>query len=366
MGRVFSGYIPDRLKYVQRAPSEVRMYREDKYMEDDEPKEAPISLRETFVVDATNEKTLKTAREWAGARMTYQENTFRLEDPVGMSITELPNDPIPALELVTLEVRGEGGRAWKVLVHGQHYVDLREDPMLDALRHGPGVRNGEILGPWVWACFSGQMKLVRVGSRMHRAAVEAGKLRVTKPSSVGELVMGGIYANKKNEQAVFLGVCRTTTFELRNADKRSTYGDKWVPRYDRFSHQGQLWFKIGPNGFQGFERTHEPAKGMWETGSLTMVGKRTVVKKVGEVPVPEDYLAQIRASAVVKGNHSHKETGNGFYSKDHRLSNAAYHAWKALIIHENGFGIDRYPEFVDYLKDHIEKQPRYGSPEYQE
>lgn len=136
------GYVPAKMTYVQRAPSEVSDYWEHDFWGDEKP--PTRTVRETFVVDADNPNTRKTATEWAGPHAVFTDKT---------------NDPIEEVEVVSLVLRGNGGRAWKVLIDGTFYVDLREDVMLDALRHGMGVKKGMLKGPFQWAGVAGQNHL---------------------------------------------------------------------------------------------------------------------------------------------------------------------------------------------------------------
>lgn len=202
LSKNFTGYIPERIKYVQRPPREVSDYWEHDWLTPEELRRKGVMVSEAFPIDATNKKTLETAMRWAKGRYNYDPKAKEIEP----KITEVPNDPIPTVEVVSLDIRSEGGRAWKVLIHGTYYVDLREDVLLDSLRNGEGVVRGELTGPFVWCLVGSHMKLVRVGSKLHDAVIEAGERRDSKNVTGAALKAGDIYENRKGEKFVFLGL----------------------------------------------------------------------------------------------------------------------------------------------------------------
>lgn len=149
----FSGKIPDNVRYVMRPPSTVSDYWEHDIFDKET---MGRDVRETFVVDEANATALATAQRWA---TDARQEIVR------------PNKPIEKLEIVSLQKRDNGGRAWKVLIDGAFYVDLREDVLLDCLRNAEGVAGAMLSGPFLWCSIAGHMKLVRVGSKLHEAVV---------------------------------------------------------------------------------------------------------------------------------------------------------------------------------------------------
>lgn len=289
----FVGYIPENLKYVQRPATEVLDYWEHDFW-DDGDKQKGVHLRETFVVDATNAKTLETAMRWARG---YDR------EAKGVTVTERPNSPIATLEIISLDIRSEGGRAWKVLVDGLYYVDLREDVLLDTLKNGKGVTKGEFHGPFQWCGVGSSLKLVRVGSQLYQAVVEAGARKASKNVKGGELVLGGIYENRKGETFQYLGLVDCERYLEKNTKERyrSSYGrGTWKPDLTLDKVRGQqLWMEI-PAYWQG------STKEFWTRGDIrnSIPGYNT---DPGQVALPEDAgwsmslyrLGVVKAKAVV-------------------------------------------------------------------
>lgn len=139
-------YIPDRVRYVQRPPTQVGCWWDQARIDGVWVRDEPREVRETFVVDADNIRTLTTAMRWAGAPGSYRSQAIE-ETREKISVIEVPNDPIEALELINLDIRGQGGRAWKVLIANKFYVDMREECLIQTLikgnGHGKGILAGE-------------------------------------------------------------------------------------------------------------------------------------------------------------------------------------------------------------------------------
>jgi len=160
-------YTPEKLLYVSRPEITVTNHFGQAWKRQDQEKTSR-DVFPTFVVDAENPKTRATAIAWA-------ERRYYNDPIVTPRIVEVPNAPLTSVELVTLEYRGEGGRAWKVIVEGSYYVDLREDTLLDVLLYGAGHEQGIIYGPFIWACIGSSIKLITFGGHEHSKIVEEEK-----------------------------------------------------------------------------------------------------------------------------------------------------------------------------------------------
>ena len=268
-----SGHIPEKLNYVQRQPRQVSDYWEDDVYLGEEP--PTRNVRETWVVEVEEFKTARAAK-WAGKKPT---------------VTARNNDPITEVEIVSLDKRGNGGRAWKVLIDGEYYVDLREDVMLDAIRRGKGGSGNMLKGPFVWCVIGTQMKLVRIGSKLYDAVVAAGRRKAAPTVKKSELEVGGIYEDKKGRHSVFLGLIDTEEVEDGNMEaNRRCYGRQLPPVWKVLKvRRQQLWASIHnfrPTLASSFTE---------ETGyaAFTTVKSRTVAGKVGFEQVPEDLFAKI-------------------------------------------------------------------------
>lgn len=158
-------------------------------------------VRPAFAQNA--EAKSNTALRWAGTNLAHT--------------LEVPNNPITTLELYDIERRSEGGRAWKVGIPlkkgaARLLVDLREDVLLDVILMGKAAK-GILQGPFIWAINGSQMRLVRVGSTLHKSIELAEKRQAAKPIPPAAWVFGGVYADKNGREFVYLGPVDTDVIE---------------------------------------------------------------------------------------------------------------------------------------------------------
>jgi hypothetical protein len=164
--------IPRRVKFLARKPSKVTLHITS--IENETCDDPAVIAKSIFVVDAENEKTFMTAYNWAASNHWYYDEQLgncvlaREHEP---EIVERDNIPIRDLRIVSLEQRGEG-RAYKVLLDGNFIYDLREDVLFDVMTN-EGIGKGAILkGSFIFAVVQSHMKLIRVGSKLHRMCQE--------------------------------------------------------------------------------------------------------------------------------------------------------------------------------------------------
>src|ERR1022692_5297132 len=130
MSNVVVGSIPKKICYVFSDEIDAAVgCNWDINWTNNEENDSSKSLKEkvlpAFPTEDGNEKTLKTAKAWA------EQTNYGQKQKV--SKTEVvDNDPIKNIRIFSLEERGQGGRAYKVLA-GKYYLDLREDVMMDTL-----------------------------------------------------------------------------------------------------------------------------------------------------------------------------------------------------------------------------------------
>lgn len=207
-----SRYIPARIRYV------ISHYAYS----------TECSGKSAFPVDPDKEKTVETARKWAGAK--YKE-------------VEVDNNPISDVEIISLEERGNGGRAYKVLVHGKYVVDLREDCVLDAIREHR-IEKGIIYGmQFVWMKYGANIKLIEYNSVEYNIVkANSSAPKVTKVPAY-KLVPGMIYSNNKSDY-VFLGfVNAADTITDWEVVGNKTIGDTRLSlKWDKPSKH-QLWLE---------------------------------------------------------------------------------------------------------------------------
>ena len=116
--------------------------------------------QETFYFDPTSAKQQASAITWADVSWNTHFGIWcAFPSSTGLQPIIRPNKPINGLVLTDIDMRMEGGRAYKVINPADNSLfDIREDQMLQAiLKYGiqPG---GLIGGEWVWGYNHVQIK----------------------------------------------------------------------------------------------------------------------------------------------------------------------------------------------------------------
>jgi len=172
-----------------------------------------VKARKAFAVNRDSSNYKKTAERWANAVQALVPRArsrisalFELDEDV---YEECVNDPIKNIRIFTLEFRGEGGRAYKVVTEDGYCYDFREDILVEAMIES-GIKKGGILnGEYVWATVGSQMKLIRVGSHLYNELKKRTKAKAKKKISTKDYTPGTVYETAAGQRWVFCGFCHT-------------------------------------------------------------------------------------------------------------------------------------------------------------
>lgn len=203
-----SGTIPEEIAVIKSEPKKVQIGCpwDIVYTAYDDDEDDGTEMKEVvpaFVTDAASPKSIQTGKSWA-ARFAKNKNFTAV-------VETRKNKPIKDVVLCSLEHRGSGGRAYKVIADGI-YVDCREDVIMDAMLK-EGVKVGGILGgEYIWIKTGAHSRLIRLGSALHKKVELIVNRKEMKVIPAKELVPGKIYATKKDERALYLGRVNTTHF----------------------------------------------------------------------------------------------------------------------------------------------------------
>lgn len=181
-----SGYLPERVTYVCAKPEKSEIWDEE-----GEKKIASFKVVPAFPVETG--RKLDTAIRWAESG-GYKP---KCED--------LPNDPIKEVEIMGLEERGNGGRAYKVTLNGKYYVDMREDVILETIFDGGILPGGKLVGEYVWGKYGAQMKLIKVGSETYKRFKAGVNTSIVKDLANSDIKIGGVYKTKSDNLFLYLG-----------------------------------------------------------------------------------------------------------------------------------------------------------------
>lgn len=331
--KVRSGHVPTDITYIFGATQKVTQTWDD--VDQSEEEREFIDVIPAFCSDSDNEKTLATGVLWAERSCSvWDPNTRTQNQTATVQQVARENLPMEGLKVVTLEHRGNGGRAYKVITPDGFYFDLREDILLDLMKT-EGISPGGILnGKFLWARVGSEMKLVRAGSALYEALLEAGERALMSNISIKALKVGTLYETKKGDRGLFLGFVDTWEYRLVWPNKQSTWNNtrRWVyshgsPTKDKptlrrsLLKKQQLWFQMPTWMFarvKGDTTQQEFNKAMLSTDLAHIEIKKahTMVKKLKDnYVIPTDIVEQLRMKAL-----AYREKTWNDWSKDGRTS----------------------------------------------
>lgn len=200
--KIKQGNLPTNVIYYARKPEVVSFNWDD---DDESEAEAVATVRPVYISDADNKTTQNTGKCWAG------------KDAQVITRDNIPLD----ICIINLEHRGNGGRAYKCIVD-DYYCDLREDVLIDTIRNC-NIKRGVPACKFVWGKVKSEMKLVRVGSALHTALLEANELNALTTVATNALKVGDKMQSKNGQVGIFLGFCDNIRGVVNHPDCRNHY-----------------------------------------------------------------------------------------------------------------------------------------------
>jgi len=171
-----------------------------------------IEVLPTFCYNPDSKTSPKTAKTWVEEDRENTEYFWdgkKNPDYVENENKEpifLDNDPFD-IEIIDLETRYNGGRAYKVIDSKNRLFDLREDQLLDVIRLFGISPAGKIPAQFVWGVLGTQVRLVLVGGNLYNASIKfTEKEKNNEVKITGkDLVVGGVYKMKSGDKRIYLG-----------------------------------------------------------------------------------------------------------------------------------------------------------------
>lgn len=328
-----SGYIPEEIVTISSGEQTIQVRDWD-----DLSVESKITVTPGFIADTEAKDTVATGIRWAESRHRYAKG----EKPtIKQEIRK--NTPISGIKIVSLETRYGGGRAYKVVTPDHYYFDLREDVLLDVMKHTGVSVGAELNGSFVWGKSGGQTKLVRVGSELHNALNIGGKRREMKKISTKSLEPGKIYSRKNGELGLYIGnvLCYDLNITVKHEttlpqNSRWSSGSWPYNSYDNFNKkpigwscskhpvkEQMLWIEIPQYVKDGKpeERVLEVLKKLKEyTYNIKLKTTQSYVEEIGSIDLPKDavdfvrdaQIAQIKKSVLNSKTHAIKYNVKNF------------------------------------------------------
>lgn len=289
--RIAVGTIPNKISYVYSKTEDVNTgcYWDIDFWENNSDK---VSVYPTFPVAEGDEKTLERAEKWARDKcVVYDPATNKLiPDGTKVEIVTVENDPIRNVKVLSLEGRGNGGRAYKIVVDDKYYVDMREDVMMDVMLQVGIEPGGSLNGVFIWAKLGNQLRLVRIGSELHKLLEESNKKKELPKLKKNDFEIGGIYQSRKGDKGIFLGYVNTIAF--KNDD---TSTDHFAFLHTKIK-KVMLFFEPYHHSDTAKElATSEMKNSQW---FFKIMKTTNYIEKIGQVTIDKDYVKLLREHAV--------------------------------------------------------------------
>jgi hypothetical protein len=186
----------DRVCYVLRSPTPLKDVFGNEF-----------TVSDTFPYDPKSKSSPHTAARW-GKQSRWDQSTRTWHEFAEPTMIERNNEPF-SVRITGLDVRSEGGRAYKVIDDDFRRFDLREDQLIEAFKHVGVEPGGKIPGKFVWGLLGSQTRLVFVGGDLHHKMVENTEaLKVQKKNVVlmdRMLKFGHVYRKRDGFEYVFIG-----------------------------------------------------------------------------------------------------------------------------------------------------------------
>lgn len=195
----------DRVCYLSKSPSkDTDLYGNE------------IEVKHTFPYNPDSKTAPDTAERWAN-HSVWNQKTRTYENVPKQIAVERDNTPFNVW-VIDLDVRSEGGRAYKVIDEDNNCFDLREDQVLEVFKHSGILKGGGIPGTFVWGILGSQMRMVLVGGDLHKKMVEQAaslkdhqrKQAAGLTPTEGTLQFGHIYRKRDKSLHVFVGRVKTS------------------------------------------------------------------------------------------------------------------------------------------------------------
>lgn len=176
----------DEVAYVSQKPRKLKTLLGD-----------DLNVHPTFAYNPKSKTAPETAMRWAKYYTTDKEY-----EPV---VTTTQNHPFQ-ITIVDIDVRAEGGRAYKVVDNQGWLFDLREDQIIDVVAQCGIQPGGVIPATFVWGNLGSATRLLLVGGKIYNAAMErAEKVKTSTTMKTADFVSGKIYRRLNDNNLLYLG-----------------------------------------------------------------------------------------------------------------------------------------------------------------
>jgi hypothetical protein len=190
-----SARLLDRVTYVSRKPEDVTDLLGNS-----------IVVADTMAYNSESKTAPSTALRWAEGYHFNRQTAFTPE-PIEVVNREF------SITIIDIDVRAEGGRAYKIIDDKNRRFDLREDQILEIIAACGINKGGRVPGQFMWGILGSQVKLVLVGGQLYNEMKErAEELKVQAERKAtglspnnSKLQVGHVYEKRDKSIHAFVG-----------------------------------------------------------------------------------------------------------------------------------------------------------------
>jgi len=332
--KIAIGSIPEKICYVFSDEQEVFIGCEwdIDYSEKAAPNKAKVLP--AFPVDENDVSGKSKATSWA------ERSHYNSKDKKTAQYDTVDNKPISGVKVFSLEHRGQSGRAYKAVI-GKYYVDLREDVLMDTMLQAGVDKGGVLLGEYVWAKMRSNMKLVRVGSEIHRLIVEFDSKKDLKPFNKNDLEVGGVYRTRQMDHAIFIGYINTTIFHTKHG--RNSWDKNKKVDFD-FNHKvikkAMLFYNI--YDIKNIASDVDKIKSVDNKDYFIIKATHTYIEKIDNIDLPEDIIESVRQRTMKEAKKTILEYTGHIPPKQHFLKADEHVLEDTIVSHSNNLNMYKY------------------------
>lgn len=330
MSRVVVGSIPKNISYICEMEKEVAIGSsyDISIFSPDSLKNVTEKILPTHPVDSSNKIAISKAIELV-TKPIYDYVTKTTTNRTH-TIVELENKPIKNVRLFSKDSYFPG--IFKAAI-GSYYIDLHEDVLVDTILK-VGIEKGGILkGEFIWARIQNTIKLVRIGSQLHRSIVEFESKNDIKKIRKNDLEIGAVYQDQRKNKVVFAGYVNTTFLKSKQTSNKKLNNTDPFDFDKRKLKKAMLFYPI--NSYEGMD---ESILKMKSTGihSFRIKNAHNYIEKIDKIQLDKDIIEFIKLKITEEVKNKMLEY-TGAIPPKYAQPSAQTLAWQ----------IERYSEFLN-------------------
>lgn len=293
-----SGFIPVEIVYVLGEKTTVTSRWDNTFERKEQPRYTEVVPVNVF--DANEQAKIKKATKQAALVASVSKNF--IDTPT----LKLENKPMTGLRILNREFSGSE-KVYKVMNLDGLFFEIHDDVLLETMLNSGIKPNGVLEGEFLWASINNEMKLVRKNSELFDVLLETGDREFLSFIEKNSLKVGGIYESRRGEKLVFLGHAVSETWRFEWLNNKNVFFNTMLftgnkPFLRKKNVTLLLWVEIPPfastNNEMMLRFLNKNLESTLLHHTFTTTRSSTVIRKLGELPVPENVIEIVRKMSV--------------------------------------------------------------------